>query len=382
MQVFTRDELIALASARQDPSVSIYLPTHRVTTEFRQDSLRLKNLLRQAEETLIAGGRSAPTAKALLEPAEKMLSQILFWRGQKDGLAIFLTADASHFYQVPLEVPELVVVSERFHLKPLLELFGYGAFYILALGQNEVRLFQASKYSVSDVTLEGVISSLADALKYDEPEKQLQFHTVRQRATGERAAMCHGHGVGIDDTKSNVQRFCQQLDRGLHNILRNEQVPLVVAGAGNLVSIFLQVSSYPHLVPEGMTGNPQGMSPEELQREAWPIVEPYLYKARQKAEAKYQELGGTDKISHDLQVIVPAAYHGRIEFLFGAVGRQEWGIYDSDRDELRYAPASAPGAEDLLDAAAIQTMLKGGTVFTMAPEAVPEGSPIAAILRY
>ena len=97
----------------------------------------------------------APTAKALLEPAEKMLSEILFWRGQKDGLAIFLTSDASHFYQVPLEVPELVVVSERFHLKPLLELFGDGVFYLLALSQNDVRLLQASKYSVSDVTLRG-----------------------------------------------------------------------------------------------------------------------------------------------------------------------------------------------------------------------------------
>ena len=51
---------------------------------------------------------------------------------------------------------------------------------------------------------------------------------------------------------------------------------------------------------------------------------------------------------------------------------------------MRYAThrRPAPGAEDLLDAAAIQTMLRGGTVFTMAPEAVPEGSPIAAILRY
>jgi hypothetical protein len=381
MQVFTRDELIAMAGARQDPSVSIYLPARRVKMEFRQDSLRLKNLLRQAEETLIAGGMRPPTAKALLEPAEKMLSQILFWRGQRDGLAIFLTSDTSHFYQIPLEVPELVVVSERFHLKPLLELFGYGVFYLLALSQNEVRLLQASKYSVSDVTLEGVVSSLAEALKYDEPE-QLQFSTVTQIATGERAAMFHGHGVGIDDTKSNLRRFCQQLDRGLHHILRDEQAPLMVAGVENLVSIFLQVSSYPHLLPEGMTGNPEGMSPEELQREAWPVVEPYLNKARQKAEAKYQELDGTSKISHDLKEIVSAAYHGKAEFLFMAAGRQEWGVYDAEHDELRFAPPAAPGAEDLLDAAAIQTMLKGGTVFTMALEAVPEGAPIAAIFRY
>ena len=92
-------------------------------------------------------------------------------------------------------------------------------------------------------------------------------------------------------------------------------------------------------------------------------------------------MGGTGKISYDFQVIVPAAYHGSIEFLFGAVGRQEWGVYDAAENELQYAPASKPSAEDLFDAAAIQTMLKGGTVFTVAPEAVPDGSLIAAIFR-
>jgi hypothetical protein len=108
----------------------------------------------------------------------------------------------------------------------------------------------------------------------------------------------------------------------------------------------------------------------------------YRHKIRQKAEVKYQELSGTEKVSHDLQKIVPAAYHGKVEFLFVALGRQEWGLYDAEQDEVRYAPALAPGAEDMLDAAASQTILKEGKVFTMAAEAVPSGSPIAAIFQY
>jgi len=382
MKIFTKNELKTLALSRANPSVSIYLPTHQVTTEFRQDSLRLKNLLRQAEEKLSEGGMRSPTAKTILEPAEKKLSQILFWRGQKDGLAIFLTSEMSQFYQLPLEVPELVVVSERFHLKPLLPLIGNSAFYILALSQNEVRLLQASQYSVSEINLDEAVTSLAEAMKYDEPEKQLQFHTVKQRATGERVGMFHGHGVGIDDTKTNIQRFCQQLDGDLHDILRDEQAPLVVAGVEYLTSIFLQVSSYPNLLPESISGNPEALSPEELQRQAWPLIEPYFTKSRQKAEALYQEMNGTGRTSHNLQEIVPAAYHGRVEYLFVATDRQEWGIYDSERNELQYFPQAKPGAEDLLDAAAIQTMMNGGAVFTWAPEAVPDGSLAAAVFRY
>jgi hypothetical protein len=129
-------------------------------------------------------------------------------------------------------------------------------------------------------------------------------------------------------------------------------------------------------------GNPEGRSPEELQRQAWPVVEPYINRVRRDAESKYRELGGTDKTSHDLEKIVPAAHHGRVEFLFVAVGRQEWGVYDVQQDDLQRFPEARPGAEDLLDAAATQTLLKGGAVFSVEPEAVPDGPPAAAVFRY
>lgn len=40
-----------------------------------------------------------------------------------------------------------------------------------------------------------------------------------------------------------------------------------------------------------------------------------------------------------------------------------------------------PGDEDLLNAAAIQTLLNGGTVYAVEPEQVPDTAPLAAIFR-
>jgi hypothetical protein len=382
MALFTLEALRHLTAIQQGPCVSIYLPTHRVPTEIEQDRLRLKNLLGKAGKSLEELGLRSPEAQALLQPAERLLMETPFWKGQKDGLAIFLGPDIFHYYRVPLEVPELVMVGDRFHLKPLLGLLSANKFYILALSQNEVRLFQASQYSVSQVDLEGVPQSLAEALKYDYPQKQLQFHTGTQKITGDRAAMFHGHGVGTDDAKPNLLRFCQHLDRGMHDLLRDEQAPLVVAGVDFLLPIFAEASSYKPLLPEGVAGNPEGLSPEELQRLAWPVVEPYFNQTWQASEAKYRQLAGTGKASHDLKEIVPAAYQGRVELLFVAVGRQEWGVYNARQDELQRFPEARPGAEDLLDAAAIQTLLQGGVVFSVDSAAVPDGPPAAAVFRY
>ena len=38
--------------------------------------------------------------------------------------------------------------------------------------------------------------------------------------------------------------------------------------------------------------------------------------------------------------------------------------------------------EDLLDLAAVQTLLHGGTIYAVEPEQVPGGGPLAALFRY
>ena len=40
------------------------------------------------------------------------------------------------------------------------------------------------------------------------------------------------------------------------------------------------------------------------------------------------------------------------------------------------------GDEDLLESAAIQTLLNGGTVHTVEPEKIPDAGPLAAVFRY
>jgi len=368
--------------------VSIYMPTHRVGAGIQQDPIRLKNLLGEAEEALTLSGLRTPEAQELLEPAEKLLQDGLFWQRQSDGLALFLSPEAFRSYCLPFDFDELVVVTDRFHVKPLLPLLsGGGQFYVLALSQNEVRLLQGTRYSVSEVDLEGMPESLAEALRYEDPEKRLQFHTSTRTpgGKGERPAIFHGHGVAsADDPKDYILRYFHRVDEGLRDLLHDETAPLVLAGVDYLFPIYREANTYPHLVDEGIEGNPEELSAEELHEQAWAIVQPLFLAAQKEAAAQYRQLAGAggEQASNKLKEVVPAAYHGRVETLFVAVGLQQWGTFDPATNTVQLHQEVKPGDEDLLDFAAVHTLLNGGTVYAVELEKVPDETPLAAVFRY
>jgi len=383
MKIFTRDELRTLTASAQAPCVSIYLPTHRVPTENQQDRTRLKNLIRQAQESLQAYGLRPVEAESLLEPVTRLLGAIPFWKDKRDGLALFIAPGIFRRYQLPTTFEPLVVVAHRFHLKPLLAFLGGNEFFVLALSQNAVRLFEGSRFGLSAIDdLEGVPKSLADALKYDELVKQVQFRTGIGvgGARGERAAMFHGQSA--DDTKDRILRYFRQIDQGLQDFLREEQAPLVLAGVEYLLPIYKEANTYQHLLGEGITGNPEGVSPDDLHRQAWALVEPHFKRAQEQAAARYRQLAGTGRTANDPREIVPAAYHGRVECLFVAVGRLQWGDYDPGTGEVLVHPEAQPGSFDILDLAATQTLLHGGAVYAVEPGEVPEEALLAAVFRY
>lgn len=381
MSLLSIDELKTLVET-EGSCVSIYMPTHRMGTETQQDPIRFKNLIQQAEEHLIASGLRGQDARDLLERA-KELDDYQFWQHQSDGLAIFVSNNVFSYYSVPLDFAELVVVSDCFHVKPLLPMLtGDGQFYVLALSQNQVRLLQGTRYSVSEVELENVPQSIAEALKYDDPEKQFQFHTGTPQAGGARAAMFHGQGAGNDDEKDNILRYFCKVNEGLQELLKNQRSLLVLAGVEYLFPIYKEANNYPHLLDEGVTGNPDELKVEELHEQAWEIVQPYFEQAQQEVVNRYQELAGTGQTANNIEEVVSAAYYQRVDSLFVAVGLQQWGLFNPDANKVYLHQEQETSDGDLMDFAAIHTLLNGGTVYAVEPKAVPGDAPLAAVFRY
>jgi hypothetical protein len=255
MKSLSKDELKTLMSKQKGPCISLFMPAYRAGAEIQQNQIRFRNLLREAEEKLIANGHRAPEAKALLEPAQGLSGNIPFWRQQSGGLAIFISSDAE-----------------------------------------------------------------------------------------------------LDDAKENISKYFRQIDRGLHDLLRDERVPLVLAGVDYLFPIYREVNTYPYLMEDGIPGNPKGISTEQLHKLALGLVRPYFQKAENDAIAQYRQSSGT--------------------------GHRQWGIFDAESKDAQLHQKMEPGSEDLLDFSAIQTLLNGGTVYSLAQDKMPDDKPIAAVFRY
>ena len=382
MDIITMEKLKPFLSINSDLCVSMFMPAHRAGRETGQDPIRFKNLLGEVKEGLLAKGLRSPEVQEILEPAHVLLDDHDFWQHQSDGLAVFFTPEEFHYYRLPLQFEELVVVSDRFHLKPLFPyLTSDGRFYILALSQNEVRLLECTKHTVDEIGLGDMPASLAEAFRYQDFEKQLQFHTGTTLASGTHSGVFHGHDIR-DDAKDKILRWFHMIDKELKSLLRDEQSPMVLAGVEYLLPIYKDANTYPHLLDNGVPGNPEELKPEELHDRAWTVVKPVFMEKQEKAAARYGQLAGTGQTTSDVKEAVLAAHQGKVDSLFVAVGVQVWGSFDADTNAIDMHEHKETGDEDLLDLAAVRTRLNGGAVYAVEPDSVPGHAPLAAVFRY
>src|SRR5437588_3078319 len=170
MELFSRGDVRDFLANRQTPCVSLFMPTTRGPKN--EDKTHWKNLAAEAEARLSAAGLRSPDAKHLLRPVHELVDHAEFWQNVSSGLAGFVSPEVTRFYRLPVRLDDEVVVADHFHIKPLIPLLsGDGRFYLLALSQKSVRLFQGTRHTVSEVDVRTIPKSKDEALQTDWEEQ-------------------------------------------------------------------------------------------------------------------------------------------------------------------------------------------------------------------
>jgi hypothetical protein len=380
---FTAEDVRKLIVENRGPCISIFMPTHRSGRETQQDRIRLKNLLRGAEDRLKAAGLAPRDCSHLLEPALRFESESGGWNHPKDGLALFVAGDGFHTFRVPVALPERVVIGPRFLIRPLLPLLhSLPPFHVLWLSQHEIHLLRIVGDEIMDLDLAGhVPASLSEAVGTDFTQKSVQFHTGTPRAGPKRrAAIFFGGGTDEKEIKKEIEGFCRRVDVGLQKLLAGFAGPLVIAAVDYLIPIYRSVSRLPDVCEHGIEGSLDAYTPQALRDRAVQILEPRLRAAEEQALQGLQNRLGTGRASISPTDILPAALEGRIDTLFIATDGELRGSFDVK--SRRLVVEDDDRAEDLLDRAAFECLRHRGAVYVRPLAAMPEGAPAAAAFRY
>jgi peptide subunit release factor 1 (eRF1) len=388
MNVLTLEELQRLTTPKEGWCVSIYMPTVKKGDQVRQNPIRYKNLLDEAEAKLEQFGMKPNDITRFMSTAEELQRDDVFWQTQENGLAVFIAEGEFYTYHLPMEVEEQVLIKDRFYLKPLLSLlYQGGEYFILALSQDEVRLFRATEHEIDEVYPKDLPENMDEALGYDNLEDQQQWHTGTAPAPGggRRQAMFHGQGQGEDKSDAYFLRYLRIVNDSVIGYLGDRRSPLILAGVEELLPEYKKSNTYLHLVDDIITMKPAIAETRELRERAWEKVKSVFDVTREEILGRYKQLAGRndDRATKDVKEVLKAAPYGRVEVLFVDKTAKQWGKFDEQNVEVKLEDQPNKDNYDLLDYAAVQTLLNGGIVYAVEPQDIPDAaSPVAAILRF
>lgn len=377
-----------LMTADARPAVSIYMPTVMAGPEVQQNRIRLGNLLTQAEERLTAAGTRAAEARRLLEPARGLQKSQDFSYQQSHGLALFLAPGLCRPVKVPLTFDETVIVADRFHVKPLLPLFARdGRFLILSLSLGRVRLFEASKFGLSELAAEDIPASIDEVLARTDFQDAVHFHPTGPTPTTSDPATPKFHALGRspeDYKKDEVLAFLRRVNAAVTDTLADTDAPLVLAANDQLQGHYREFNKYHALAEPGLAVNPDALRDEDLHQQAYAVAAPLFVQRRREAEDHFAALAGDNdpRAVTDLATIVPDASFGRLDVLFAAGDAEVWGRYDEANAKVELHEERRDGDEDLIDRAVVEGLGTRAFVFVLPREDMPGRAAVAAIRRY
>lgn len=368
-----------LAALPPAVTVSLYLPTHRPTTERQQDHIRIKNLLHQARIRIIQVDGEV-RADEIIAPIDRLAANPSFWMHPSDGVVLFCRKGSIRLLRTSTPMPELALVSEHCHIKPLMPLLqDESRFHLLAISSLGVQLYQGTRISLNSIDLPGAPTAIDHGLPHPLPE-----HLAGALATnGHGTAAMHDSGPAVvSQARERTLAYFRRVDACVCALLQGEHAPLVLAGVADLLPLYAGVNHYAHLESTRIPSAAESPVSDSLYDQAWSIIGPLVTKPHETAFARYAQVAGSDHASTDLPTIVRAGIQGRIDHLFIASDRERWGTYDRLNDKVREHQPRWPEDDDLLNVAIIAALAHRSAVHVAPQALMPNNAEISAIFRY
>lgn len=363
----THAQMDRLLRERRPGSVSIYVPTTPISTEVAASRIDLKNAISEALGQL----RDAGFDKRELAVLEERLVAVLEdedWQFQANTLAVFATPERSVTFRLGNRVTRTVEVSDRFHVKPLFRIAAFPqAALVLALASGSVRLVEVEPdLPAQAVSIEGL------------PTDAASF--ARKTSIGDRSPS--GRIQGFEGQKVLLTQYARAIARAIAPTVAVAELPLILAAAEPLASIYRSLDATERLAAVGIDGNPEALSDGELASRARAVLDG-IYADQL---ARLRELFGarrpSGRASTDVATVARAATIGAVDTLLVDMDETLPGFVDEETGAITLGTADDAHDYGVLDEIARRTFLAGGRVVAVRRSDIPDGAGVAAILRF
>jgi hypothetical protein len=379
-----QEDLRALATTA-GPCLTILADMPRKENALKEIRLHLRTALQEAEQKLQNYKIEAGTIQKMLEPLRAWADDPDEIAGRGASLLILRTPESLQVFSLPRAAQEICAVGDRFYITPVLKLLQEEReFYILALSQKHVRLLRCTDHSSEEAPLPpSLATDLDQFLQTDKPDHNLKNRHAAMVSGGNNGGVMFGTGPDDLAAQGQLHDFFRAIDRSItHEVLKDSKAPLIVAAVEYELAMYQKVNSYAHMIPEGVHGSPDGLKGGEMHKRALELLNASADQPAENALALFEK-SGPERSSSNIREVVKAAYDGRILHLFLAEGASHMGNFDEITRKVHDHEAHPQSTdEDLLNAAAVQTISHAGNVFVLPKEKMPGQAEVAAVFRY
>jgi hypothetical protein len=356
--------------ASPGPFVTVYLPARQAGASDLPVAPRLRRIARSAAAELVQRHYAEPLER-ILDPLEELASDAAMSAGSPNTVILCSPGGLGRF-RIPAPVGERLIVSTHPYITPLLRHLAV-EFYFLSVNPKQVRLGCCGGGEYEEIRLpDSIPSSLMEAGGFDQPD-----HTLEGRsAAGGSQRVRFGTSQDREKYARYLHDYLRLLDRELAGILGG--APLVLVGVAEDLAAYQRAAKYQRIL-EARHTSAAHMPLSEIGRLAREAVREARVCEAEALAREIREAKQRNHVVRGLREILEAAHEGRIHKLILAEGAESEGLpgplYAIEETKLE-------GKQDLLNAAAVETIRGGGDVLTLNASRMGDLAPAVAVLRY
>ncbi|WP_045079969.1 AOC03_06830 family ribosome hibernation factor [Aequorivita vladivostokensis] len=304
--------------------ITIILNTHRTKPGYLKDELTLKNLIKEAEDRLMAD-TSKRDATALADRLKTLAAQIDHSHNL-ESLLLFVNHDIAEFTRLLIPVTDRVIIDNTFATRDLVRAMHIEAnYYVLVLSQDKVRLIEAMN--------DKVVKEFGSPF----PMQNTQFDNINTMEP-----------VVSSRQRNLIAEFFNRVDKEVNAIRNQNPLPVLICTVGENYPEYLKIADQKDSIFDIFLNNNRiADKAQAIVSDAWKIMEAHIKERNTERKSELLKAVTHNKFLSDTNEIFKAINEGRIQTLFVEKGLFQPAVLENGK--IRYVSVAERNDKDVID---------------------------------